>query len=143
MISHVRTNSAEQTRAAAARLAERLLPGSVVALHGDLGAGKTCFVQGLAAGLGCDAPATSPTFALLHEYRGGPFPLYHADLYRIESIGEFLSAGLLDYLDGDGVMAIEWAERIAPLLPRYTIHVRLRAEGAGDVREIEIEEPDL
>lgn len=142
MITRTQTGSAEETRAVAARLAQRLKPGAVIALHGEVGAGKTCFIQGLADALGCDTAATSPTFTLLNEYPGGRLPLFHADLYRMESPQEFLRAGLLDYLDGIGVMAIEWAERIAGLLPRRTIHVRLRVGSDPDSRMIEIEEPD-
>lgn len=142
MITQLTTQNAEETRAAAVHLAQRLKPGSVIALHGDLGAGKTCFIQGLAAALGCDTTATSPTFTLLHEYREGRLPLFHADLYRMEGPQEFLQAGLMDYLDGMGVIAIEWAERIAELLPRDTIHIRLRIGEKPDSRIIEIEEPD-
>lgn len=142
MITRIHTSSAEETRAAAARLAQSLKPGAVIALHGELGAGKTCFIQGLAAGLGCEMQTTSPTFTLLHEYHGGRIPLFHADLYRIESAGEFLRAGLMDYLEGDGIMAIEWAERVAGLLPSQTIHIRLRVGATSDSRAIEIEEPD-
>ncbi|MCS6770500.1 MAG: tRNA (adenosine(37)-N6)-threonylcarbamoyltransferase complex ATPase subunit type 1 TsaE [Kiritimatiellae bacterium] len=130
--------SAKETRSIAAGLARRLGPGAVIALHGELGSGKTCFVQGLAEGLGCAAAVTSPTFTLLHEYRGGRLPLYHADLYRIQSPEEFLKAGLMDYLEGDGVIAIEWADRIAELLPAATLHVRLAMGAKPDERIIEI-----
>jgi tRNA threonylcarbamoyladenosine biosynthesis protein TsaE len=131
----------EETRRVAACLARRLRPGSVVALHGELGAGKTCFVRGMAAALGCDVPVASPTFTLLHEYGGSP-PLYHADLYRLTSLEEFMRAGLMDYFERDGVLAIEWAEKVAALLPPQTIHVHLRLGADADEREIEIEEPD-
>lgn len=138
LISH----NAEETRRAAASLKSLLKPGAVLALHGDLGAGKTCFVQGLADALGCRAPVTSPTFTLLHEYPGD-LPLYHADLYRLDSAEEIQRAGISEYIGGDGVLAIEWAERAAPLLPATTIHVRLYVGAQPDERAIEIEEPDL
>ena len=105
--------------AATAALAERVLsrlPGrAVLALHGELGSGKTCFVQGLAAALGLHARVTSPTFTLVHEH-GGPRPLVHIDLYRIRDADDALQLGLEDYLAGEGVCAVEWPERAASLL---------------------------
>jgi tRNA threonylcarbamoyladenosine biosynthesis protein TsaE len=118
------------------RVAATLRGGEVLALDGDLGAGKTQFVKGLAAGLGCDAGVTSPTFTLIHEYTGGRRPLYHFDFYRLETGDEALRAGLDDYLGGDGVLAIEWAGKFPALLPKATRWFRFRA-GAGDTREIE------
>lgn len=135
------TSGAEQTRQIARNLAQTLQPGDVLALDGDLGAGKTCFIQGLAEGIGFPGHVTSPTFTLLHEYFGGRLPLYHADLYRIDSASEFLRAGLMDYFDSDGVLAIEWAERIAELLPPRAIRVRIMPGDAPNMRIIEIEEP--
>jgi tRNA threonylcarbamoyladenosine biosynthesis protein TsaE len=112
------------------------VPGTVVALSGDLGAGKTCFIQGLAAGLGIEGPVTSPTFVLIVEHVGR-LPLYHVDLYRTESLEEIRGLGLEELLDGSGVTAIEWAEKAEPLLPSRTVRVRIR--GAGDEpRVIEI-----
>jgi tRNA threonylcarbamoyladenosine biosynthesis protein TsaE len=109
----------------------------VVALTGDLGAGKTCFIQGLAEGLGVDGPVTSPTFVMIAEH-AGRVPLYHVDLYRTESLAEIRRLGLEELLDGGGVTAIEWAEKAEPLLPPRTIHVRIR--GAGDEpRTVEID----
>jgi tRNA threonylcarbamoyladenosine biosynthesis protein TsaE len=138
---HLETHGAEDTRRLAARIAARLTPGTVLALHGDLGAGKTCFVQGLAAALGVTRPVNSPTYTLAAEYRGR-LPLYHLDLYRIHSPAEVESLGIDDYLFGDGVAAIEWAERIAPLLPETTLHLRF-APGAGpDDRTIALEPDD-
>lgn len=141
MITRITTKSAEETRAAARSLKPLLKPGMVLALHGDLGTGKTCFVQGLAEALGCAAAVTSPTFTLLNEYPG-EIPLYHADLYRLDDAREIERAGLLDSAGDDGVLAIEWAERAASLLPAHTIHVRLVAGSGSTVRAIEIEEPD-
>jgi tRNA threonylcarbamoyladenosine biosynthesis protein TsaE len=86
-------------------------PGSVVALNGDLGAGKTQWVRGAARGLGIPARVHSPTFTLVNEYRGGRLKLFHLDLYRLETPAQLLSAGLEEYLSPDGVAVIEWAER--------------------------------
>src|SRR5476649_710526 len=107
MISH----SVEETLAFGGSVADSLRRGDVLALCGDLGAGKTHFVKGLAAGLGAGDVVTSPTFTLIHEYIGGRLPLYHFDFYRLESDTEALKIGLDEYLDGDGVSAIEWAEK--------------------------------
>ncbi len=130
------TNSEEETRDVAAQLAAKLLPGAVLLLSGDLGAGKTAFVKGLAAGLGIDPDeVTSPTFTLVHEYRGGRLPLVHVDLYRLER------ADLSDIgLDADaadaGVTAVEWAERLSRDVPDA---VRITIEDAGgDDRVIRI-----
>ena len=119
-----------------ARLAPTLGPGDVVALVGDLGAGKTCFVQGLARGLGASLWPTSPTFVLVNEYRAG-LPIHHVDAYRVASPGELIDVGLLELIDGDGVTVIEWADKVAGLLPDRAIHVQI--EGVGDEpRTIEI-----
>jgi tRNA threonylcarbamoyladenosine biosynthesis protein TsaE len=121
--------SAEQTAAAGERLAATLGAGDVVALTGDLGAGKTCFVQGLTRGLGVQVRATSPTFVLINEYRGR-VPVHHVDAYRTARAAELIDLGLLELFDGDGVTVVEWAERAAPLLPERTIHVHI--DGVGD-----------
>jgi tRNA threonylcarbamoyladenosine biosynthesis protein TsaE len=121
--------SAAATQGLAARIARCATPGTVLALSGDLGAGKTCFIQGLAAGLGVEGPVTSPTFVMVAEY-AGRLPLYHVDLYRTESLEEIRRLGLEEMLDGAGVTAIEWAERAEALLPSRT--VRIRISGAGD-----------
>jgi tRNA threonylcarbamoyladenosine biosynthesis protein TsaE len=94
--------------------------GDVLALCGELGAGKTHFVKGVAAGLGTSAEITSPTFTLIHEYPGGRLPLYHFDFYRLEDEDEALKIGLDEYLDGDGVCIIEWADKFPGLLPGHT-----------------------
>ncbi len=109
----------------------------MIALSGDLGAGKTCFIQGLAAGLDVETPVTSPTFVMIAEH-AGRLPLYHVDLYRTESLAEIRALGLDELLDGEGITAIEWAEKAGPLLPVRTVRVRI--EGAGDEpRTVEIE----
>jgi len=136
---HVISHSPQETRATAAALAPTLRAGSVLALHGDLGAGKTCFIQGLAEALGVTDAVSSPTYTLISEYRGR-LPFYHADLYRLDDPAEALRTGLDEYLHGNGVTAVEWAERAGSLMPTHTIHVRLRAgEQPGD-RVIEITE---
>lgn len=129
-------HSADATRAIGARLGQAARPGDVIALSGDLGAGKTCLVQGLAAGLGVGGPVTSPTFVLVAEY-AGRLPLYHVDLYRTERLEEIRALGLEEMFDGDGVTVVEWAEKADPILPARTIRVRI--EGVGDEpREIEV-----
>ena len=123
------TGSAEETRAAGEQLGRTLGPGDVVALTGDLGAGKTCFVQGLARGLGATTWPTSPTFVLVNEYRAD-LPIHHVDAYRIGSPAEMIDIGLLELIDGDGVTVVEWADKVAALLPDRTIHVSIA--GVGD-----------
>ena len=123
------------TRAAAAALAATLGAGDVVLLHGDLGAGKTVFVKGLAEGLGLDPDAvTSPTFALVHEYTGGRVPLVHLDLYRIDRI-HLDDVGFDPALAESGVLVVEWAERLARDVAG-AVTVRITDLG-GDARRIE------
>jgi tRNA threonylcarbamoyladenosine biosynthesis protein TsaE len=105
--------------------------GDVLALRGDLGAGKTHFVKGLAAGLGAPSAVTSPTFTLIHEYLGGRLPLYHFDFYRLEDEDEALKIGLDEYLEGDGVCVIEWAEKFPGLLPPHTRWLRFAHQPDG------------
>jgi tRNA threonylcarbamoyladenosine biosynthesis protein TsaE len=101
--------------------AAELTGGEIFALHGVLGAGKTQLVKGLARGLGFEGDVTSPTFTIIHEYRGGRLPIYHIDLYRIRSEMEAVDLGLEEYLPSqDGVTIIEWPERIPTLLPPQT-----------------------
>jgi tRNA threonylcarbamoyladenosine biosynthesis protein TsaE len=116
------TESPAETKQLAGRLAGKLGAGSVLALHGELGSGKTCFVQGLAEALSVAEVVNSPTFTIINEYRGR-CRLYHVDLYRINSVAELETLGLEDYLGGDGITAIEWPEKISSLLPENTIHV--------------------
>lgn len=130
------SHSPAETFAIGRSLAATLQAGEVFALDGDLGAGKTQFVKGLAAGLGHDCDVTSPTFTLIHEYTGGRLPLYHFDFYRLENEDAVLRTGLDDYLGGDGVVVIEWAGKFPSLLPRETRWLRFRATAEG-TREIE------
>ena len=128
-VRRVKALTAEDTEAAGAALAARLKPGDVVALTGELGAGKTCFTQGLARGLGVRGHVMSPTFVLIHEYRGR-LPVHHVDAYRTESLTELLDLGLEELFASDGVTVVEWADKLTPLLPAHTIHVHI--EGVGD-----------
>ena len=111
----ITTHSADETQALGQRLAKRLLPGDVIAYFGDLGAGKTAFCQGLAEGLGCTDPVSSPTFAIVYYYRA-PRPFAHFDLYRIHTENDLAAAGFYDYLDMGAVVACEWSENCAELL---------------------------
>jgi tRNA threonylcarbamoyladenosine biosynthesis protein TsaE len=130
------TNSQSETEAAGRELARTLQPGAVVLLAGDLGAGKTAFVRGMAEGLGiAPGEVTSPTFTLIQEYRGGRLPLYHVDLYRLKAI-EVDDLGLDDMTLEGGVTAIEWPDRLPRGFPD-AILVRI-AHGDGDARTIEI-----
>jgi tRNA threonylcarbamoyladenosine biosynthesis protein TsaE len=120
------THSPGETRSLAIRLAAWLRPGDIIALNGELGSGKTEFVHGLAEGLEVPAtvPVASPSFTLAHEYPGR-LPLLHLDLYRLEDLPEELLPDLEEYLAGDRVVAVEWAQRLAPLLPADYLEVRL------------------
>ena len=111
------TRGADETRALGVLMAEGLAPGDFIALDGELGAGKTCLVQGLAQGLAYRGPVASPTFALLHLYEGGRLPLYHFDVYRLKSPEELEGLGYEDYFYGDGVCVVEWGGRIPAYLP--------------------------
>jgi tRNA threonylcarbamoyladenosine biosynthesis protein TsaE len=119
------SESPEATRELGARLAARLPDGAVVALSGELGAGKTAFVQGMGRGLGLDELVTSPTFTLLHEYGTGDRPLHHFDAWMAGREAAFLEDGGDTYLGGPGVAAVEWAERVADQLPLPRLEVRL------------------
>lgn len=121
----VTTSSEEETIAIAKNFAARLASGDSVALCGGLGAGKTHFAKGIAAGLGSSSTITSPTFALVNEIEDGRLPLFHFDFYRVESIEELLRIGWDDYLDEPGVVLVEWADRFPELLPDQTIWLDL------------------
>ena len=120
------SHGAEQTRRLGAHLAVLLRPGDVVLLEGEFGSGKTTFAQGIARGLGIDSRyVNSPTFMLINEYRGGRYPLYHIDLYRLEGHEQVATLGLDDYFDGRGIVVIEWPEGAATWLPSERLVVRL------------------
>ena len=112
------SNSPAETGAIGQRLAEEIGTGSILALKGDLGSGKTVFVKGIVAGLGSRADVTSPTFTILHEYRGSRLPVYHFDFFRLENRQSIMRLGLDDYFFGDGVSVIEWADRFPELIPQ-------------------------
>ncbi len=125
------TNSAEETRALAASLGRLLNPGDILCLIGDLGAGKTTFTQGLALGLGLppEEPVNSPTFTLVAEHPGGRVPLYHFDVYRLLDSSGLYDLGFDEYLSSDGVVVIEWADKISDALPSERIDIALTADG--------------
>lgn len=127
--AEITSGSPDETQAAGERLGRGLGPGAVVALTGELGAGKTCFIQGLVRGLGVATRATSPTFVLINQYRGR-VPVYHVDAYRTDNLTELIDLGLLELMGGEGVTVIEWADKLLSLLPSEAIHVHI--EGVGD-----------
>ncbi|MBI5299164.1 MAG: tRNA (adenosine(37)-N6)-threonylcarbamoyltransferase complex ATPase subunit type 1 TsaE [Deltaproteobacteria bacterium] len=131
------TNSVEETKKLAKKLAVDLAPGSILALVGDLGSGKTSFVQGLAEGLNISEkiPVSSPTFVLIHEYPGGRLPLYHFDFYRLKNKEEAFGLGLEEYFEGDGITVVEWADRFKELFPETTQWVHFKIIGE-EKREI-------
>ena len=134
------SDSPDATRDVAARLAGPMLPGDFIAIEGDLGAGKTCFVQGLCAALGCDEGVRSPTFVLLHHYPVRP-PIrvvHHFDLYRVDSVSQLEDIGYDEFFFSDGICVVEWAQRCASVLPADRLVVRLesapRHEEARDIQ---------
>lgn len=132
----VETASVEETVALGEQLANHLQPGDIVALYGDLGAGKTHLVKGIARALGVEeAAVSSPTFTIVQEY-AGTLPIYHIDAYRVEHPDELYELGYEDYFYGDGLCLIEWPSRIELLLPDDVIRLRLTHQG-GDRRSIE------
>ena len=138
---HHVSRSPSDTWTLARAIVEATHGGLVIALHGDLGSGKTCFVQGLAAALGIRRPITSPTFTVINEYRGSR-PLHHVDLYRLHSPDEALAIGFEDYLHSDGITAVEWAERAGDLIPSSAIHVRFELLPDSEMRQITVRWPE-
>jgi tRNA threonylcarbamoyladenosine biosynthesis protein TsaE len=138
MISAV-TKSPDDTKALGAAFGSVLRSRDVVLLIGDMGAGKTTFVQGLGAGLGVDEPITSPTFVLLHTY-AGHMPLHHADLYRLDHLEEVLDLGIMELIDDGGVALIEWADRGFRAFPSDVLRVELSYdENDENVRRFEMQ----
>jgi tRNA threonylcarbamoyladenosine biosynthesis protein TsaE len=111
------SNSPAETEAIGRQLAKDVEAGSVLALKGELGSGKTLFTKGLVAGLGSSAAVTSPTFTIVHEYKGGQLPIYHFDFFRLENRESAARLGLEDYFFSDGISIIEWADRFPDLVP--------------------------
>lgn len=132
------TQSAAETIELGRALAERLKPGDVVAFFGELGSGKTTMIKGIAAGLGVTETVRSPSFVIVTEYRGR-IPVYHIDLYRLDGSSALEGIGLEDYLGGDGVCLVEWAERAEGFIQQSAIRVRLATVEAG--RRIDVEFP--
>ena len=135
------THSPEETEKVGAALGAILSAGTILAYTGDLGAGKTAFTRGLAKGLGCTDMVTSPTYTIVNEYLDGRMPLFHFDMYRLESADDLWDIGWEDYLERGGVCAVEWSENVEEALVgaiRVTIH-----KLGGDKRRITIEGGDL
>ncbi len=130
------THSYTETEELAQRFAKTLKGTEIIAMFGGLGAGKTAFTRGLAKGLGIEDGVSSPTFALVHEY-DGKFPVYHFDMYRINSFDDLYSTGFFDYMD-TGIMVIEWSENIENALPENCIRIHIRHLSENE-REITIE----
>ena len=118
-------------------LAALLVPGDVISLSGDLGAGKTTFVQGAAAALGVTEPVLSPTFTLVREYRGVP-TVYHLDVYRLDRLQEVLDLGFEEILDQGGVVFVEWGDAIEALLPEAHLRIEIRIPQDGDRRQLSL-----
>lgn len=125
-------DSAEATQQYGKAWADTCRAGDVIALYGVLGSGKTQLVKGLAEGLGFEGDVTSPTFTILHEYFGGRLPLYHLDLYRLETVDDALRAGIDDYIPSDGVTVIEWPDRVVPILPANTRHFTIEVASLNE-----------
>ena len=136
------THSVQETRDAGAKLAERLHPGDVVVLEGDLGAGKSELTRGIARGLGVRETVTSPSFTILNVYESGRCPLYHFDWYRLESADELYEMGLDEYLGGDGIAVVEWPGRCPEAVPENALRIRLEQAGENE-RKIEIGDTDV
>ncbi|MDD6189799.1 MAG: tRNA (adenosine(37)-N6)-threonylcarbamoyltransferase complex ATPase subunit type 1 TsaE [Clostridiales bacterium] len=134
------THSEKETEAAGAELAKTLAPGSVVAMYGDLGAGKTAFVRGMSRGLGIDFPVSSPTFTVVNEYPGKT-PLFHFDMYRLGSADELFDIGWDDYLQRGGICAVEWSENVEDAFEPGTVKVTITKLGDTE-REILVEVMD-
>ena len=130
------TNSENETIQEGSKLGRTLKPGAVVALHGEMGAGKTAFTRGIAVGLGISTNVSSPTFTIVNEYYGD-IPLFHFDMYRLESESELFDIGWDDYHDRGGVCVVEWSEKIPGALFPDTIMVKIENIG-GNSRKIEI-----
>lgn len=141
----IETNSARETFLLGRECARTARPGEVYCLQGDLGTGKTVFTQGFADGLGITEPVSSPTFTIIQIYEEGRIPFYHFDVYRISDPEEMYEVGLDEYLEGDGVCLIEWADLIEDLLPETRTEIRIKKDldRGFDFRSISIEKLGL
>ncbi len=137
MTLEILTNREAETEAVGEKLAPQLPAGAVVALYGDLGAGKTAFVRGLARGLGYAGRVQSPTFTIVNEYLGGEKPLFHFDMYRLADAGELFDIGWEDYLDRGGICAVEWSENVQDAFDGQEVTVHLEKLGP-ETRKITI-----
>ncbi len=139
-MKHFDSYSAEDTFAIGKAIGEAAEPGEVYALDGDLGVGKTVFTKGVAAGLGIQGPVNSPTFTIVQIYEDGRIPLYHFDVYRIEEPEEMEEVGFDDYIYGQGICLIEWADQIRDILPDHlqTVTIKKDLTKGLDYRSIEI-----
>ena len=137
------THSREETAALGSRLADALDGGRVVAFTGDLGAGKTAFISGMAQALGVEERVTSPTFTIVNEYEGGRLALFHFDMYRLDSADELFHIGWEDYLARGGVCAVEWSENVAEAIEPDAVRVSIRRGAGDDDRVITIEGVEL
>jgi tRNA threonylcarbamoyladenosine biosynthesis protein TsaE len=137
--------SPEETGKIGEELAKTVVPGQVFCLYGDLGVGKTVFTQGFAKGLGITEAVNSPTFTIIQTYEEGRLPFYHFDVYRIGDLEEMDEIGLDDYLYGEGVCLIEWANLIRELLPEKVTAIRIEKnlEKGFDYRQITIQEEEI
>jgi tRNA threonylcarbamoyladenosine biosynthesis protein TsaE len=133
----IRTDSPDATRAVAAALGELLVGGDLVLLVGDLGAGKTAFAQGLARGLGVDAPVTSPTFTIVQEY-DGRLPLAHVDVYRLDRVQDLYDLGFDELVDDGRVTVVEWGDLVAQVVPAEHLVVRIELGGADTERVLDM-----
>ena len=134
------TNSPAETETVGIALGRVLMPGTVLAYRGDLGAGKTAFTRGLARGLGCDELVTSPTYTIVNEYTSGRLPLFHFDMYRLRSSDDLFDIGWDDYLERGGVCAVEWSENVDDAMEN-AIYITIEKLG-GDTRRITVEGGD-
>ena len=137
------THSPQETRALGGRLANALWAGSVVAFTGDLGAGKTAFVSGMAEALGVEEQVTSPTFTIVNEYEGGRLPLFHFDMYRLGDADELFHIGWEDYLARGGICAVEWSENVEEAIEDDAVRVDISRGEDENSRIITIEGVDL
>lgn len=128
------SNSPKETEKIAEEFSKELKGGEVIAFTGNLGMGKTCFTRGLARGLGFKGEVTSPTFALINEYRGGRLDVFHFDMYRVSGWDDLYSTGYFDYLDEGGVTVVEWSENISSALSEDTIYINIEVTGESSRR---------